>query len=543
MKKAVKILSITLALILAVAAFAGCGKEETVKEKGKYTYWVPLDANSAQTVSSFDELLMYQELEKRTGVEVEFIHPSKGSTGGEAFQILLTSTNMPDMIEYDWSAYPGGPDKAIENKVIISINKYMKDCAPNYYSYMEGDRAADNGYRYKVESITQNGNYYGFKNMNFGSRRCFNGFIVRKDMLDKWGLEVPVTIDDWDNVLKTAKENGIKKPLTGSNALFAVDGSERFNVAWNVGKDFHLEDDKVIFALEKPEYKEYVAHMADWFKKGYIDPDYITNESEVIKANMTNGTSIAVNGFIGGMMGTLLPAMAEKDPNYNVVACPVPVLKEGDIPWSHVIQGESLEPTIAITYNCGVKDEERYKEAMKWCDYHYSDEGTVLKCFGVKGKTFNEVKREDGTVGYDYLITSPEEMEKIGAHSVEAALWHYGRPANAPGFNQHDDYLRGFYPYQQQIDAIQLWNIEENIENARKHNLPTLSYTDEEATKMAELKNKCVDKLDTAISKIICNEAGIDTFDAAVKTAKKDGYDELKKIYQAAYDRYVANLK
>ena len=541
MRKFAKILALALALVLAVGVFAGCGGSETAKEKGKYTYWVSISSTAAQTLQNYNDMFMYQELEKITGVEIEFIHPTKGSTGSEAFQILLTSANMPDMIEYDWTAYPGGPDKAIENKVIISINKYMEEYAPNYYSYMEGDKAAENNNLYKVQSITQNGNYYGFKNLNFGTRRGFSGFMIRKDMLDKWGLEVPVTIDDWDNVLKVAKENGIKKPITGTNSLFAISGSNRFNTAWEVGKTFHVDNDKIVFAIDKPAYKEYVAHMADWFKKGYIDPDYITNEAEVVRANMTNGTSIVVDGFIGGMMGKLLPAMAEKDPNYNIVACPFPVMKEGNKAWFQEIQGESLEPTIAITYNCGKDDEDRYKEAISWCDYIYSEEGTVLKCFGVKGKTYNEVKNEDGSVGYEYIITSPEEQAKVGAHSVDAVLYHYLRPANSPGFNQHDDYLKGFYPYQQQLDALEIWN--KDIDEARKHVMPRLSYTDEEATRVAELNTKCRDKLDAAVSKIICNEAGIDTFDAAVKTAKKDGYDELTKIHQIAYDRYLANIK
>ena len=541
MRKLAKILALTLALVLVVGAFAGCGGKETAKEKGKYTYWVSISGTAAQTLSSYEDMFMYQELERRTGVDVEFIHPAKGSTGSEAFQILLTSTDMPDMIEYDWTAYPGGLDKAIENKVIISINDYMKEYAPNYYSYMEGDKAADNNYLYKVQSLTQKGNYYGFKNLNFGTRRGFSGFMIRKDMLDKWGLEVPVTIDDWDNVLKVAKENGIKKPITGTNSLFAITGSNRFNTAWEVGKTYHVEGDKIIFALDKPAYKEYVAHMADWFKKGYIDPDYITNEAEVVRANMTNGTSIVVDGFIGGMMGKLLPAMAEKDPNYNVVACPYPVLNEGDRAWFQEIQGEAIEPTIAITYNCGIKDEDRYKEAISWCDYIYSDEGTILKCFGVKGKTYNEVKNEDGSIGYEYIITSPEEQAKVGAHSVDAVLYHYFRPANSPGFNQHDDYLKGFYPYEQQLEALEVWN--KDIDEARKHVVPKLSYTDEEATRMAELNTKCREKLDAAISKIICNETSIDTFDAAVKTAKKDGYDELVKIIQTAYDRYLSKIK
>ena len=71
----------------------------------------------------------------------------------------------------------------------------------------------------------------------------------------------------------------------------------------------------------------------------------------------------------------------------------------------------------------------------------------------------------------------------------------------------------------------------------------TLTYTEEEATKIAEINNRCRAKLDTAISKIICNEASIDTFDAAVKEAKANGYDELVKIHQTAYNRYNKSIK
>ena len=46
-----------------------------------------------------------------------------------------------------------------------------------------------------------------------------------------------------------------------------------------------------------------------------------------------------------------------------------------------------------------------------------------------------------------------------------------------------------------------------------------------------------------AISNIILGKASIDTFDSAVEAAEKAGYDELTKIYQDAYNRYLENLK
>ena len=78
-----------------------------------------------------------------------------------------------------------------------------------------------------------------------------------------------------------------------------------------------------------------------------------------------------------------------------------------------------------------------------------------------------------------------------------------------------------------------------HIEAAKAHAMPTLSYTEEEATKNAEINARCKDKLDAAISDIIRNVKGIDTYDAAIKEAKAGGFDELVKIRQDAYDRYL----
>ena len=135
MKKTTKLFVLTLAIALFAGVFAGCGSDDALKnggEGGKYTYWVGLDSNVAHTHTSFSELMMYQEMTKRTGVEIEFIHPASGSTGTEAFQILMSSGDYPDMIEYNWATYTGGPDQAISDGVIISLNSYMEKYAPNY---------------------------------------------------------------------------------------------------------------------------------------------------------------------------------------------------------------------------------------------------------------------------------------------------------------------------------------------------------------------------------------------------------------------------
>lgn len=536
MKKSVKVLALILSLTLLAGIVCGCGGEKKVQTGGKFTYWVSLPGATAQTLTSFGELLMYQEISKATGTEVDFIHPAQGSTGTEAFQILLSSGDYPDMMEYNWKGYTGGPDQAINDGVIISLNEYLEDYAPNYYDYMEGEKGKDNGYLYKAQTISDGGNYFGFGNLNIGTFRGFGGLYIRKDMLDKWGLDIPVTIDDWTLCLKTAKENGFKAPLTGASNLFSITGANMFNTAWKVGKSWYVDNDKIKFGPFQKAYKDYVAKMAEWMKAGYIDQDYITNASDNIMGYMTNGTSIASYGFVGSGLGKLLPAMAEKNPDFSVVACPYPVMKSGQTPWFQEVQPEANAPYIAISTQCGLDNEDRYKEAIKWCDYIYSDEGLVLKSFGVEGVTHTVEKGEDGEEHFVYTDAILDH-EKIGAHSVEAALYHFFRPANSPGLNQHPDYLNGFYPYEQQKEAIVVWN--EHIDEARKHVVPPLSYTGEEASQKANIEAKGRDNLDAAISNIILGRASIDSLDAAIKQAKKDGYSDLLKIQQAAYDRYL----
>jgi len=532
-----KIIAVLSLAALISGSFAGCnGDGETTKNDASLTYWANMSGASAQTLTSYSEMLMYQEIEKATGVKVEFIHPVAGSTGSEAFNTLLASNDLPDMIEYSWSTYAGGPDAAIDDGVIIALDDYLKEYAPSYYEYVEGKYNEENNGLYKAQSVSDKGRHYGFRNLNIGNLRGFCGLVVRADLLEKWDMSVPETIDDWTVLFEKAKSEGYSKPFS-IKAGFLTPSSPMnlFNTAYDVGKSFYLEDDKVVYGPFQKGFKEFVAQMAEWTKKGYIDRNFVTNSNTDLEGNMTqDGVSMSCFGYIGGLMGKLLPAMEERNPEYDLVACPYPVLNKGDKCEFQEVAAESNDPTIAITSAC-----EDVESAMKWCDYIYSEEGNLLHTFGVEGDTYT-VEEIDGETHYIYTdkILKPET---VGANSVNASLYKFFRPANGPGLNQHPDYLNGYYPYQCQKDALVIWN--ENIEEARKHALPTLSYSDEESSKIAVLEQSLLANFDTAISEIMLGNKSIDEYDKLVRDLKANGYDEILKIRNAAYDRYKEKIK
>lgn len=528
MKKVTKIIASGLSATLMCTALAGCGGEDKKTFGDTLTYWTQF--NSSQ-ISSMADMLLYQEMEKVTGVKIEFIHPVAGSTGQEAFNTLIASNDLPDMIEYGWDGYAGGPDAAIDDGLIVSLNEHLKDWAPNYYDYLEGEKNDENGGYYGLQSQTQNGNYYGFKTLNIGTARGFSGLIVRKDLLDKWGFDVPATIDDWDAIFARAKSEGYEKPFTCNNSVFSVNAATvNFNTAYDVGKAYYVEDGKVTFGAFEPAYKDYVAKIAEWVSKGYIDKNFVTNQSTDIEGNMTNEISVACVGYIGSTMGKLIPAMEERNPGYELVACPYPVMKEGDKARFQELQYESKDPTICITTAC-----DDVQTAMKWCDYFYSEEGNILKTFGVEGDTYT-LKEIDGETHYIYTdkILKPETS---GAQSVNEALYIFMRPSNSPGLDQHPDYLDGYYPYQSQRDALDIWN--ENIESARKVVLPPLTYTNDESTRMAILNQQYQASFETAVTEIMLGNKSLNEYDTVISEAKKNAYDELLKIQNDAYERYM----
>ena len=336
------------------------------------------------------------------------------------------------------------------------------------------------------------------------------------------------------------KENGIKYPLTGTSSIVGTAGLF-FSTAWGVPDDKFIDDKgNVKFAPFEPAYKDYVAKMNEWYEKGYIDMDFVTNDTNIVNGYITNGTSIAANCYASNI-GKLIGAMEERDPEFDIVACPFPVLKEGDVPKFQNYQSAASEPTVVITTQCGIDNEDRYKEAIKWCDYLYSDEGMVLKSFGVEGDTFTIETDENGEKHYTYTEKITKDYEEYGAHSIAAALYHFCLPANHPGCNQHPDYFRGYYPYPQQSEAIEGWN--KYVEEAAKYAFPPVSYTGEEATEIANIQSRAKANLDAAIINMIIGKEPIENYDKAIKEAKKAGYDRLIEIHKDAYARYKKLMK
>ena len=91
------------------------------------------NAAASKVMKDFSENHVWQEMEKRTNVKLEFVSPPLGQ-GQEQFNLIMASGDYPDFIWSDSIAYPGGGDKAIADGNYLKLNDQLHQ-AHQFYRY------------------------------------------------------------------------------------------------------------------------------------------------------------------------------------------------------------------------------------------------------------------------------------------------------------------------------------------------------------------------------------------------------------------------
>lgn len=92
------------------------------------------------------------------------------------------------------------------------------------------------------------------------------GIAIRKDFLDKVGLDVPTTYDEWETVLKAFKDQlGVQAPFYTSQ--YGIDNGE-FMAGFDTAPYFYHRDGVVQYGPMDDQYKEYLEMLHRWWEEG-----------------------------------------------------------------------------------------------------------------------------------------------------------------------------------------------------------------------------------------------------------------------------------
>ena len=352
-----------------------------VQQPMELTTFVTFDPTKAGgALTNYSEMACYKEMAKLTNITMKFVHPPVGQET-EQFNLMISSGQFPDIIEWGWLNYPGGPEKAISDGAIIPLNDVIDKYAPNLKKILEDNPEA------RRQVMTDTGTIYNFPFLRLSdSWRIIFGFQIRESWLKKSGLSMPQSMDDWEKMLVAFKRNDMNGngdpndeiPVSGRagmrwcDDLFMWHGVSLFEgfPQWR----WHADQGKLISDQVSDEMFEAIKDIRFLYQEGLMDPVFVVQTGEdwqkQIRANKIGHfmhLPIGVENFI---------PYAIDNPDMGVVYLP-PVSIDGKPP-RKIMHQKVTVPTLMI--NKVARDPERI---MKWWDFYRSKEGLFFNSFGI----------------------------------------------------------------------------------------------------------------------------------------------------------------
>lgn len=341
-----------------------------------------------------------QQLEELTGYQVEVTWvPDTSYT--DKVSVILASGELPDII------VGKGKDSNIISAVDDDTFWQLDDYIPKFenLSQMNPDIQLNASF---------NGKTYGIYRKRDTMRA---GIIIRRDWLEKLGLETPTTVDEFTEMLrafKTQDPDGDGKDDTYGIAIPKWDGKNNFGPFDQIATWFGVpnayeidEEGNVVPDFLTDEYNEYLDYAKSLYEEGLINQDFA-----VLSTDNWN------DEFVNDEAGVIIDMQSRGMDLSKLMAKKHGVEGEDGSQWVTMIanvktdNGDFVLPTsgysgMLLIPKSSVDTEERLMEVLDFIDKTNSEEGQMLLNKGIEG-----VNYEFGADGTYTQLTIEDEALK-----------------------------------------------------------------------------------------------------------------------------------
>lgn len=376
-KKVLKQMAAAMLSVAMVGTMAGCGGE-TVNST---------DSSTVSTESSVQQetpevtVLTYADIEKPESISWcshDGLDPANGQTEWDAEYERLTGIDLEhtyvtgneynSKIELDYAA------DTVPDVFDLSSTYFPKYAASGALADLT-DLIKESGlYDLVDESVWEqcsyNGKIYGVPKEI--PQAC--GTYVRKDWLDRLGMEVPTTYDEFITMLARFRDeiDGCLVPLTSPGLVSPQYLPDLYQGA---SPDFVCIDGVWVDGMQQENMATALKNMQYCYAEGLLDMEAITNTTATSRDGWNAGTTGAFCYWTGNWGEKLTVGVQKNVPEAEVICIP-PI--EGteylySTPTVHVINGRLSEEEVAQVFKYFIGY------------MHDGAEGQVLFEFGVEG--------------------------------------------------------------------------------------------------------------------------------------------------------------
>ena len=464
---------------------------------------------------------IYKAAEEATGIHVDFQGMST-SASNEQFNVMVASGSYPDLIGWGLN-FANGDDAEVDEDVILDLTEDIAQYAPNYYNLLSTDDEL------LKTAVSSSGYITAFYGLTTEDGLAKEGLAIRTDELQKLGLEKPYTIDDYENVLAAFKDDGLKQPLmmlapgaiqdnwlSGAFDVAAFCNSFPMSVA-----PTYVQDGEIKFGPVEDGFKDYITLMHDWYEKGYIESDFISDNSNWNSPDYANAITTGDAGIFYCDWGNLGGYIAASEiDGFALEATYDMHASEDSINHFGTFITKSASNGFRITTNC-----ENVELACQWGDWWYSEEGSLLANYGVEGEGFEYV---DGVPTFTSLVTDSD----LG---MRDALLVYASNGTINCVIDNNAVASGY----SEVDkaAPEIWA--KGMDDA--YVIPTsMTLSADQSTEAANIYSDIQTLCMESIAKFITGDKSLDEFDDFVQQIEDMGIQDYLDIYQECYDDYMA---
>lgn len=479
------------------------------------TYWYaypPFVPNFLDDVSNKE---IYQAINKAVGVNIKVVGYSLVNAN-EQFQLMVASGDYTDIIYSFGSNYSGSIEGAVEDEIITDLAPYLEEYAPDYTNYILTDEEVN------LAVHTDAGYVPAFASIGNENVSVNGGQIIRTDFLDAVGMDMPTTYDELENALTAFKDElNIPSPYWSNPAGYVVE----MTAGYGVYPGFYVEDGQVKYGFYEKGYFDYLTMMNRWYENGLLYADFAAQQNQLQFPDSSLVTNNQVGVWFNSLneMTSYTPETAT-DPNFAITGMPILTKEKGETThFCTAFSRVSVNSGNFISTNC--KDLEL---AMAWCNYWYTDEGTLLANYGIEGESYEMV---DGKPQFTDLVTNNPDMAFDIAISVYCEF-------NGGGYYVLNEKTDSNYS-EVQLQARKNW-----LENSDGANIyPSYAALNAEESAVYGAKIGDVDTyVEEMTLKYITGAEPLtdESFQTYQATLDGFGMQDCIRVYQSAYDRYLA---
>lgn len=472
---------------------------------------------SAQQKKPHEEMKVVQNFEAATNVEIKWDATVEGY--GEKKNLMFAGGDLPDVFFGPESLTDDDFMKYGPQGMLIALEDMIPEYAPHIHGMLEANPEI------KKMITAPDGHIYSIPQIQEGPDHTLGEVMfINKTWLDKLGLPIPQTTDEFEATLKAFKEkdpngNGMADEIPFS-FLYGnqLNGISSFHGAFGLLDNLnHISviDDKVTFIPAQPQFRDATSYLAKLFSQGLIDQEVFTHDRNVYFAKGKTD-QVPIYGVFSGFR-----AVNVVGPTYSDQYVALPPLKgpDGSQMWNQYNPHYFTRSGFAIT------SENKYPEvSLRWVDELYKGKNALQWAYGPIGTTLKE--NADGT--YSFLPT-PEGMNFDEFRHSEA-------PGNTTATAILMDLSDKVESNEAKADRLELLKVYEPY--MKNNGYPNMLMSSEDSQRMAILKTDIMSYVLEMQPKWIMNGTIDKEWDGYIKRLEDMGTKEMLKILQDNYDRY-----